>query len=211
MAYWIKMVPPENAIYALFDCWGEGESERLFRRDLVKNLRSRFYYKGKDLKFILDSLSCEDQKGRTLPMYLPINHLPDFMDTCNYSMDTLHDINHHSIVDRIYAEYGFPTVEAVGERGNQVLPYMILHTRDTSFQKRYLPIVQKACEEQLISWENYAMLYDKINIIRNGHQRYGTQWVLNTHDGPPRMFPFEDEDMVAEYRKQVGLVPLSDF
>jgi len=91
-----------------------------------------------------------------------------------------------------------------------VLPYMLLHIRDTSFQKRYLPILQKACEEQLISWENYACLFDKINIARNGHQRYGTQWIINK-DEPPHMFPFDDEDMVAEYRKQVGLVPLSDF
>ena len=87
---------------------------------------------------------------------------------------------------------------------------MILHARDTVFQNRYLPIFQKACEEQLISWENYACLYDKINIARNGHQRYGTQWILNKNE-PPHMFPFDEEDKVAEYRKQVGLVPLSDF
>ena len=88
---------------------------------------------------------------------------------------------------------------------------MILHTTDTTFQNRYLPIVQKACEEQLISWEFYAMLYDKINIIRNGHQRYGTQYVLDKGRVLSGLYPFEEEDKVAEYRKQVGLVPLSDF
>ena len=88
---------------------------------------------------------------------------------------------------------------------------MLLHTSDTSFQNRYLPIVQKACEDQLISWEYYAMLYDKINIIRNGHQRYGTQWDLSKYSEVPRLIPIEDENMVAEYHKQVGLVPLSDF
>jgi len=210
MTRWIKMVPPENAIYALFDCWGDGEKAISFKDDLEKSIKSRLFYKGHELKFMLDSLSCEDQKGRTLEMFLPINRLPDFPSHCSYSLDSLRDVEQHSIIDRMYAQYGFPTVKDVGERGNKVIPYMILHARDTVFQNRYLPIFQKACEEQLISWENYACLVDKIHIARNGHQRYGTQWILNKNE-PPHMFPFENEDMVAEYRKQVGLVPLSDF
>jgi len=140
-----------------------------------------------------------------------MNHLPDFSGNCNYDIDSLLSVNHDSIVDRIYATYGFPTIADVGERGNKVLPYLILHVRDTSFQKRYLPIIQKACEEQLISWEYFAMLYDRINITRNGHQRYGTQWILDKNRTLSGLYPFEEEDMVAEYRKQVGLVPLSDF
>jgi hypothetical protein len=211
MTHWIKMVPPENAIYALFDCWGQGEKANIFKGDLAKSIRSRHYYKGKDLKFTFDSLFCEDQKGRTLSMYLRSNRLPDFSNNCTHESDSLHEANHHSIVDRLYAAYGFPPVADVGERGNKVLPYMILHTTDTLFQNRYLPLIQKACEEQLISWEYYAMLFDKINIIRNGHQRYGTQYVLEEGRVLSGLYPFEEEDKVAEYRKQVGLVPLSDF
>ena len=209
MTQWLKMTPPENAIYALFDCWGEGEKVNIFRFDLLKNIRSR-YYKGKNLKFTFDSLSCEDQKGRVLPMLLSMNHLPDFRSNCGSSMDSLSDVSHQSVVDRIYSEYGFPTVEKVGERGNKALPYMIIHAKDTSFQKRYLPIIQKACEEQLISWENYALLFDKINIVRNGHQRYGTQWLTDENGRLLGLYPFEDDNMVAEYRRQVGLVPLSE-
>ena len=217
MARWIKMVPPENAVFALFDCWGDGEKANVFKLDVLKNIKSRYYYKGNELKFTLDSLYCEDQKGRTLSMSLGVNHLPDFSNHCTFDLDTLHDVSHQTTIDRIYAEHGFPIVADVGERGNQVLPYMILHISDTSFQNHYLPIVQKACEGQLISWEYYAMLYDKINIVRNGHQRYGTQWIMgekwvaDENGKLSGLFPFEDEDMVAEYRKQVGLVPLSDF
>ena len=211
MMHWIKMVPPENTIYALFDCWGEGEKATIFKRDLAMNIMSRYYYKGNVLKFTLDSLYCEDQKGRTLSMYLRSNRLPDFSNNCNHEFDSLHEANHHSIVDRLYTAHGFPTVADVGERGNKVLPYMILHTADTFFQNRYLPIVQKACEEQLISWEYYAMLYDKINIVRNGHQRYGTQYILENGHVLSGLYPFEEEEKTAEYRKQVGLVPLSDF
>ena len=211
MSHWIKMVPPENAIYALFDCWGEGEKANIFKRDLAKNIKSRYYYKDNALRFTFDSLYCEDQKGRTLSMSLRSNRLPDFSNNCTHEFDSLHEANHHNIVDRLYAAHGFPTVAVVGERGNKVLPYMILHTADTLFQNRYLPIVQKACEEQLISWEFYAMLYDKINIVRNGHQRYGTQYVLKNGHVLSGLYPFEEEEKTAEYRKQVGLVPLSDF
>ncbi len=211
MSHWIKMVPPENAIYALFDCWGEGEKATIFKRDLEKSIRSRYYYKDHDVKFTFDSLYCEDQKGRTLSMSLRSNRLPDFSNHCNHDFDSLHEANHHRIVDRLYTAHGFPMVADVGERGNKVLPYMILHTADTIFQNLYLPIVQKACEEQLISWEYYAMLYDKINIVRNGHQRYGTQYILENGHVLSGLYPFEEEEKTAEYRKQVGLVPLSDF
>lgn len=55
------------------------------------------------------------------------------------------------------------------------------------------------------------MLYDKISIARNGYQRYGTQWEADKNGLLIGLYPFEDESMVAEYRKQVGLAPLSDF
>jgi hypothetical protein len=208
---WAKMVPPENAIYALFDCWGENEEAIDFKNNLLKSIKSRLYYKGNDLKFTLDSLSCEDQKGRALQMLLSKNRLPTFSFHCNYDVDSMRNESNKNMVDQIYSKYGFPTVKEFGERGNQVLPYMIIHANDTIFQNRYLPIVKKACEEQIIDWENYALLYDKINIIRNGHQRYGTQWKTDQKGKLEGLIPLEDESMVAEYRKQVGLVPLSDF
>lgn len=208
---WIKIVPPENAILALFDCWGEGEEADSFRKDLEKSIRSRLFYKGDDMKFTLDSLSCEDQKIRTLPLFLAVNRLPDFQLHCDHSVDSLHDLRMALMVDRIFTKHGFPTIEKYGERGNQVLPFIIVHSKDTTFQIRYLPIVRRACEELLIDWDNYALLYDKISISRCGKQRYGTQWQTDEHGKLLGLYPFEDEVMVAEYRKQVGLVPLSDF
>jgi hypothetical protein len=207
---WLKLVPPDIAIYAIFDCWGEGEKASLFKEDLMKSIRSK-YYKGNDLKFTLDSLYCEDQKGRTLSMYLRMNRLPGTHDVCSYNLDSISDLSNRTIVDKIYTEYGFPTVAEVGERGNQVLPYLILHARDTTFQNLYLPIVQKACEDQLIRWDYYAMLYDKISIVRSGRQRYGTQWLIDINGILGGLCPFEDTEMVAEYRKQVGLAPLNDY
>jgi hypothetical protein len=211
ISQWIKIVPPENAIYALFDCWGEGEEAESFRKDLVNSIQSRLIYKGNDMKFTLDSLGCEDQRIRTLPMSLAVNRLPDFRIHCDHNVDSLHDIRMANTVDRIYTEYGFPTVEKYGERCNQVLPFLIIHSKDTVFQNRYLPIVRKACEDQIIDWENYALLFDKICISRSGKQRYGTQWLTDEHGKLLGLYPFEDDTMVAEYRKQVGLVPLSDF
>ena len=210
ITHWIKMVPPENAIYALFDCWGEGEKAIIFRHDLVKSIKSRYYNKDNDLKFTFDSLYCEDQKGRTLSMHFKVNYLPDSIGNCYYDRDSLGDLNQLMTIDRIYKAYKFPKVDEAGERGNKALPYMIIHARDTSFQNRYLPLMQKACEEQLISWEFYAMLYDKINVVLNGRQRYGTQWMMDKNGVLSGLVPFEDDGMVAEYRKQVGLAPLSD-
>lgn len=211
MMRWASMVPPDNAIYALFDCWGEGDKSIPFLRDLYRAIQKRAYPRGNELKFILDSLYCEDQQGRTLLMHLKMNHLPDFPYPCQGNYNAAHKTDQGRMIDSMYALYNFPTVEEVGTRGNKVLPYMIIHATDTTFQKRYLPIIQQACEEERISWEYYAMLYDKISVARSGKQRYGTQWAIDAKGILGGMIPFEDEEMVHEYRKQVGLVPLSDF
>jgi hypothetical protein len=211
LMFWSTVVPPKNAIYALFDCWGKGNKEKAFRNDLLYLVRSRAYPKGDELKFTFDSLYCEDQKGRTLSMYVSMNHLPDFPSPCQSNFNVLNISDQGMMIDSIYAVHGFPSVEKVGQRGNKVLPYMIIHASDTVFQNKYLPILKKACEEERISWEFYAMLYDKINVARNGKQRYGTQWAIDENGVLGGMIPFEDEVKVHEYRKQVGLVPLSDF
>jgi hypothetical protein len=214
MKQWLKFVPPENAIYALFDCWGEGEKATLFKRDLVRNIRAKFY-KADDLKFTLDSLHCEDQIRPGRRMYGTRNSLKGYQNECVFEGDSLSEIARQGgileKVDEIYSEHGFPSVEEVGSRGNQTLPYLLIHAGDTTFQKRYLPLVKKACEEQLLSWEYYATLYDKICLVRNGHQRFGTQLMADETGRITGRYPFEDESLVAEYRKQVGLAPLSDF
>lgn len=208
---WAKIVPPDIAIYALFDCWGDGPNLDMFKLDILKAVRTRSYPAGKEMKFFFDSLYCEDQRGRTLSVYLRLNYLPDFHNTCDKNFNSFTDFPNPAIIDRIYSEHGFPTVEEVGSRGNQALPYMILHVTDTMFQNRYLPLIKKACEDQVISWEYYAMLYDKISIVSNGRQRYGTQWIIDQDGVLTGLYPFENLDMVPEYRKQVGLAPLSDF
>jgi hypothetical protein len=215
MKHWLRLVPPDNAIHALFDCWGESDKAILFRRDLAGIIRSK-HYKGDDLRFMLDSLHCEDQLDAMESGYSWTNSLPDSQKVCEYEPDALPDsLRDASLlrkVDTLYAEYGFPTIADVGKRGNETLPLLIIHAGDSTFQKRYLPLMQKACEEQRISWSYYALLYDKIGLARHGRQRYGTQMMKNA-DGTftGRHYPFEDESMVSEYRKQVGLAPLSDF
>ncbi|MFT6810577.1 MAG: hypothetical protein ACJA01_003822 [Saprospiraceae bacterium] len=207
---WLQKVPPDKAIYALFDCWGEGRKASLFKKDLTDKIQSKFY-KGKDLKFTLDSMYCEDQKGRALKLYLNMNRMPGYRVTCEYEMDSLRDMRHQLIADQIYLEFGFPTVEDVGNHANQALPYVVLHSSDTIFQKRFLPLLKAACEDQFISWDYSAKLYDKISLKQYGYQRCGTQWKLNNDRQLTERHPFEDNKKVKEYRKQVGLAPLSDY
>ncbi|MFM2392224.1 MAG: hypothetical protein RLZZ546_201, partial [Bacteroidota bacterium] len=64
--------------------------------------------------------------------------------------------------------------------------------------------------ETMLSWEFYAMLYDKISVRNNGYQRYGTQYEVDQDNKIKGLYPLENAKKVNEWRKQVGLSSLSD-
>ena len=53
-----------------------------------------------------------------------------------------------------------------------------------------------------------AMLHDRVQLLLGEKQRYGTNW-QETDDGR-RLMPLEDPERVDEFRKELGLPPLSD-
>jgi len=205
--YWLHLVPPEQAIYAIFECWGAGIKTILFKRDLTKKIKSKFYKK-KQLKFILDSLYCESLKGQGLSWYLAMNKLPTYQDDCHFDRDQSNTKQIQEIGEHLYLKYGFPTVKEVGRKANQTIPNIILENDELNYLQKHLPLIKNACEKQRISWKYYAKIYDKISEKLTGFQRYGT--ILNIKEKGIITFlcPIEDVNMLYEYRKQVKLAPL---
>ncbi len=206
---WLHLVPPDRAIYALFDCWGKGNKSELFRQDLFIKIRSKFY-KAENLKFILDSLYCENLKGEGLAWYLSMNRLPSYNDNCSFNTGLQRTEHLIQQAEKIYSEYGFPTKKDVGKRANQVLPSIVLQSEDLNYLKKYLSIFLDACEKQRISWYYYAKLYDKISAKLTGFQRYGTLKIVDKRNKTSFLNPIEDINKLREYRKQMKLAPLPD-
>lgn len=210
MNKWLAMVPPPYAIFALFDCYNEENNSKILMKDVYKKIKEKFY-KNKNLEFELDSLWCEDQKMRTLETNIRMNHLSTDYMICEFQKDENALKNLESKVEAIYLKHGFPDVKKYGKRANTTIPFVIIHSENIKLQEKFLPLFLDGAEQKKISWTLYATLYDKISIIKTGLQRYGTQIMVNEKRELGKLYPFEDEEKVKEYRKQVGLGPLSDI
>lgn len=205
---WIRMVPPDQAIYGLFDCWGTGPKAEKLKQNLAQAVQSKFY-RGQQLKFTLDSLFCEDKKGKMIRRYLSKNRLPSYSDDCGYDNDITRAVRHRRLVDTLYAKHGIPEKEEVGKLANNTLPSLISETDDLAYLKKYLPIVKEASQLEKVSWSHYATIYDKIMNIETGFQRYGTQITVLGKQQVASLCPYENVHMVKEYRRQVKLSPLT--
>jgi len=205
---WLKSIQPKKAIGAYFDNWGNDEKVVTFKNQLLKAIKSKFYRK-KELIFTLDSLRYEWLKGRSLTAHLTMLRMPSTDHNCSFSIDNVRDSLLRKAADAIFEEEGFPQRTKVGHRASTIIPEIILTSQNASYLGEYLPRFRKACEERKLSWPFYARLFDKISIIKNGFQLYGTQIRWDGKGNPIPLFPFEDPAKVDEYRRQVKLTPFT--
>lgn len=213
---WLKEVPYQNAIYHLFDCRFDEFYKQAISKTFLQNFKNRFY-KNRNSVFQLDSLWCEDQRNRTLDRYVRGNekydrNSPIAKDSCfNSSYNYNNEKECEKFVEKYIEENGIPTINEVTLRGQEALLYIIIHSKDISFQKKYLPIVKESCENGITKWQYYALLYDKIGVKEYNTQRYGTQYRADEKGTVLGMYPLEDKEHLNEWRKQVKLAPITNL
>ncbi len=110
----------------------------------------------------------------------------------------------------IIDKYGWPGKTLVGADGAGAAFLLVQHAdRDTAFQKKCLPLLQKAAEEGEASKSDMAYLTDRIRVADGQKQLYGTQ--CSWKDTLVEMDPIEDSLHVDERRAEVGLEPLDVY
>jgi hypothetical protein len=108
-------------------------------------------------------------------------------------------------------EKGWPKRSQVGPEAAGAAFFVLQHS-NASAQEKYLPAFEKACRENEASWQQYALMFDRMRMNRNLPQRYGTHANLdNRATGESILYPLEDETKVDEWRKEIGLEPLKDY
>jgi hypothetical protein len=86
-----------------------------------------------------------------------------------------------------------------------------VHDPNDGSQKKYLPMIRKSCEANELPWQRYANIYDRCLFNENKPQKYGTHTRYNEQTKREELYPLEDESKVDEWRKELGLEPLSDY
>lgn len=113
-------------------------------------------------------------------------------------------------LDALLKEKGWPRVKDVG-REAVIAAYLVVQHSDSKMQRKYLPDVRKSCEAGEISWERYAMMYDRMCVNENIPQHYGTHTRYDDKTGKAELYPLEDPLKVDQWRKETGLGPLSEY
>lgn len=114
------------------------------------------------------------------------------------------------VLDSIIAKKGWPKISQVGKTAAHAAFLVIQHS-NPKLQEKYLPTIKKLCEQGEARWQDYALMYDRVQVFQNKPQRYGSQVRFNEATGQNEFFPIEDEKNVNKRRAEVGLEPLEEY
>jgi hypothetical protein len=147
----------------------------------------------------IDSLKIEDQKPATIPNGKDAEAAFKMVIRTNFPL-----------IKNILDTYGFPGYDLVGKESSNNYWLLVQHSDfDLPFQKRALKLMEIQVKKRNASSNNYAYLVDRININEGRKQIYGTQIQMTDNGYRPK--PLIDSLNVDERRKQVGLIPLSEY
>ena len=107
------------------------------------------------------------------------------------------------IVRRYIDRYGWPITRKSGYIVSSTVFAVVQHS-PLDYQRKYYPALVSAYQSNKAYGEYVALLEDRINVMSNRLQYYGTQ-VIN-YKGRPTMSPVVNVDSIEVYRKRIGLI-----
>jgi hypothetical protein len=120
-------------------------------------------------------------------------------------VDTLHAKRVREIINDV----GWPGISLVGTNAAEGMWLLVQHF-DLADQDQYLPLMEKAVARKEALPENFVYLVDRVRLLHDQKQLYGTQYIP-LKEGESMRAPLEDPDHVDERRESVGLPPLLEY
>lgn len=122
--------------------------------------------------------------------------------------------SHKEKLDIYYQKYGFLGYDMVGKEGATHFWLLVQHCDQfPDFQKQILKDMEKAVKEGNANAENFAYLFDRVQVNANKKQRFGTQVTYEVQT-TGRAFPkigLLDSARVDQLRLEFGLTPLKEY
>jgi len=114
-------------------------------------------------------------------------------------------------LESLLSQKGWPKRSEVGPEAAGAAFFVLQHS-NADAQQKYISLFEKSCRENEASWQQYALMFDRMRMNQNKPQRYGTHTFLDPKAGSPNeLYPLEDEAKVEEWRREIGLEPLKDY
>ena len=114
-------------------------------------------------------------------------------------------------VKKTTRHWGWIDASRFGAEAADAAFVLVQHSGDVELMTAALPEIEKDTKAgRLSDGQSYALLYDRLQIVRGGKQRYGSQIVENA-EGTMVVSPLEDRAKVDEYRLEMGMEPLAKY
>jgi hypothetical protein len=121
------------------------------------------------------------------------------------------DDEHNSELKKLLNKYNWFSISKFGKEADKNGWLLVQHQdNDLKFQKMILKRLKKLYPIGETSKANYAYLYDRIAVVENKPQKYGTQGEC-IGKGLWKPDPLEDAKRVDEFRQEMGLEPLAEY
>ena len=111
-------------------------------------------------------------------------------------------------VIQIIKNMGWPIYSQVGSISGDAVFYVLQHDR-TKHMEKYIPLLKVAAMKGEASKENYAMMFDRIQLNNGNKQSYGTQ--LTFLGSKMVFFPVDDPENINKRRAEMDLEPIETY
>lgn len=120
------------------------------------------------------------------------------------------DVANTGYLKALATELGWIDVERFGKGASLAAFVIVQHSGDVRLMKAVLPFIEKDVKAKHFDGQLYALLYDRLQLLVGGRQRFGTQVIPNAQ-GEMVVVNLESEDKVDEFRAEIGMTPLRDY
>jgi hypothetical protein len=131
-------------------------------------------------------------------------------DTLDFARILAVDTANTSWLKGVVATRGWPGRSLVGADGANAAFLLVQHAdRDTTFQARVLPLLERAYTNGDAEGQQVALLTDRLAVARGEPQVYGSQ--ADISDGRVVLKTIRDSTHVDVRRARMGLPPLAEY
>lgn len=118
------------------------------------------------------------------------------------------DAKDRPAVLEIFEKYGWVTVSLAGKDAAHNFWLLVQH-QTPEIQQRTLPALEKAAKSGDASMNDYAFLYDRVQVGLGKPQHWATQ--TKCLDGKPVLWPVDDPAGLDSRRKELALPPVDEY
>ncbi len=113
-------------------------------------------------------------------------------------------------VERIIKFHGYPGRSLVGTEYENIAWTILLHA-DEKVIKKYIGLIKQEIKNRNLHPSAYAYMYDRLAILQDKPQRFGTQSQLDEQTNEMKIYKCEDPDKVNYYRYSSCMPGLKEF